>query len=949
MLKRYFFIIFIIILTISTILGQDKNYFTVEITFNPGQSAEYLQELIPTFRVISQTENSVVGEISPRDFSSIRSGEYVYKVLSVPKSVYHSPQINKQVGSANPHIQSMVNSVSTDTLRQQILALQNFGTRYEYTLQQESAGVYIYNQFVRWGLQAEYDLYAFGTTTLYDLDYVDENTGWIVGTGGMIVKTTNGGETWLYNNSNTSTSTQIYGVDFVNSTTGWAVAQSGIIRKTTDGGTTWNSQTSGQSVSLFDVGFVNEQLGLIVGASGKILRTTDGGTNWTLITSGTTQTLRELQFVDQQNAWTVGTSGTIRRSTDGGLTWSAQAPPAGVTNYLRAVCFINNQLGWIAGDGKTILKTTNGGIDWVKKTVPVGLDSILRGISFIDSQTGWIVDYSGVIIKTTDGGENWFIQYDHKGWNTKFLNVKAISNNRITACGTSGNLYSSNNTGTNWIRQTHNLPNQFLHWSNNIVATITGSLFPEKECIIVAHYDSYSTINPMNTAPGANDNGTGTAAVMEAARLCAGKQFENTIKFIAVSGEEMGMFGSDYYAFKARDEGRNIIGVVNGDMIGYPTTSDTARLITGSYQTLNRLVDSAAIYNQRYNIGLTVVPVIDNTGASDYGPFALAGYDALDIAEGTPEEIWGGADPYYHTVNDTYDKLKPSLIRQGTQLMLATVAELGKPFTRGTVSGKVYQDLDRDSSTVGDSTLQDWVIKVYKDGILQRRTTTDENGNYSIGDLLPNTYTVEESLYHDWTQSFPLVASPGVTFTTYGANAGSRAYTINLNSNPNAANKDFANYPHNLLMLKLQYNSGWNMVSVPLGVANYEKDIIFPSSISNAYSYEENYRISNTLDNGIGYWLKFPSTTDVKMVGSIISCDTIILNHGWNLIGSISRPISVSSLVTIPPGILVPRFYEYSNGYLIANTLVPGRAYWVKANSSGELILCVPTLEKSTE
>ncbi|MDI6804091.1 MAG: M20/M25/M40 family metallo-hydrolase [Bacteroidota bacterium] len=942
MLNRFCSIIFINILILSTILGQDKNYFTVEIAFKPEQSAEYLQELIPTFRITSQTENSVVGEISSRDFSSIRSGEYVYKVLSVPKSVYHSPQISKQVGVANPHIQTMVNKVSTDTLRQQILALQNFGTRYEYTPQQDSAGVYIYNQFVSWGLQAEYDTYTFGihTVTIYDIDFVDENTGWLVGTNGMIVKTTDGGESWFSQISGTGL--HLFGVDFINSQIGWVVGNSGLILKTTNGGERWISQTSGQAVALYDVNFVNDQLGLIVGASGRIFRTTNGGTNWSSIFSGTTQTLRELQFVDILNAWTVGSSGTILRTTDGGISWSSQLPPAGITTYLRAVSFINNQDGWIVGDGLVILKTTNGGVNWVQQYAPLGVENTLRGVSFINSQTGWVVDYAGIIIKTTNGGDSWAVQYSHLGWNAKLTNVKATSNNLVTVCGVSGNLYKTSDGGLNWLRRTSSLPPQYIHTSSNIVATIPGTVSPEKECIIVAHYDSYSN-NPYVAAPGANDNGTGTAAVMEAARLCKDFGFENTIRFIAVSAEEHGMFGSDFYAFKARDEGRNIIGVVNGDMIGYPTTSDTARLITGSYQTLNRLVDSAGIYNQRYNIGLTVVPVIDNTGASDYGPFALAGYDALDIAEGTVEEIWGGADPYYHTVNDTYDKLKPSLIRQGTQLMLATVAELAKPFIRGTVSGKVYLDLDRDSSTVGDSTLQGWVIKVYKDGILQRRTTTDENGDYFISDLLPQTYTVEESLYHNWTQSFPHVAAPGVTYSTYGANAGTRAYTLNLNSNPIAINKDFANYPHNLLMQKFQYNLGWNMVSVPLGVANYEKENIFPNAISNAYRYENSYFESDTLDNGIGFWLKFPTITDVKMVGSIISCDTIDLNVGWNLIGSISEPISISSLVTIPEGILANKIYEYSNGYRITETLVPGRAYWIKANSAGELILCGST------
>ncbi len=126
----------------------------------------------------------------------------------------------------------------------------------------------------------------------------------------------------------------------------------------------------------------------------------------------------------------------------------------------------------------------------------------------------------------------------------------------------------------------------------------------------------------------------------------------------------------------ARKENRNIIGAVNGDMLGYPIGGDTMRIVVGSYLSRNRLVDSAVVYNQRYGIGLKLVEVIDSTGASDYGPFSLAGYDALDVAEGTADEIWGGADPFYHTVNDSAGKLHFGLVRRAAQLMLAVGAEL---------------------------------------------------------------------------------------------------------------------------------------------------------------------------------------------------------------------------------------------------------------------------------
>jgi photosystem II stability/assembly factor-like uncharacterized protein len=946
MLPRYpILILTVILFAFSQSFGQTSNSdsYVVEIKLKSSQTLESVSEMFPYLNVKSFNDNTVTAEIHQKYFNSIRNGELDFKVLGTPKPNYQKRKLQKSVGAANPTIQNLVNDVSSDTIRTNILALQNFGTRYEYTPNQDSAGVYIYNQFVHWGLDAEFDTYAVGTTTIYDLDFINANTAWAVGTGGMIVKTTNGGQTWLYCNSNTTTSTQIYGVDFVNGSTGWATAQSGIIRKTTDGGTNWVAQTSGLSVALYDISFANDQLGLIVGISGNILRTTNGGTDWTSITSGTTQTLREVIFVDSLKAWAVGTNGTILKTTNTGFNWSIQSLTPTTTRYLRAVSFIDTLQGWAAGDGRSVYKTTDGGASWIKKTVPSEADSILRGITFINSSTGWLIDYVGIILKTTDGGESWFKQYDHLGWYNNLLNVRSYGTGRVTACGSKGILYSSTNTGDNWVVQTSGLPSQYLHTSSNIVATIPGKIHPEKECVIVAHYDSYSN-DPYNSAPGANDNGTGTAAVMEAARLCVTNEFENTIKFVAVSGEELGMYGSDHYAFTTRDNGIDIVGAVNGDMIGYPTTSDTARLVTGSYNTINRLIDSAAIYNQRYGIGLTLVPAIDNTGASDYGPFALAGYDALDIAEGTAEEIWGGADPYYHKITDTFDKLNQGMVKKGVQLMLATVTELARPYANGTIEGKIFNDVNRDSSSVGDGILSGWIVKLYKDGILQERKVTEVNGYYSFKNLLSGMYTVEESLKVDWIQSLPRVSGPNITYITYGTNAAPRAYQISIDIN-SIVTADFANYLTGILTEQYWVSSGWNLVSVALKMVTKLKNEIFPTAISLAFSYRSGYEAKDTLECGIGYWLKFDSTEQITISGSPFEIDTIDLQLGWNLIGTLSDSILTSSVSTEPEGILGSNFYEYDNGYKITDSLKPMKGYWIKSSSPGHLILSL-TLRK---
>jgi photosystem II stability/assembly factor-like uncharacterized protein len=581
--------------------------------------------------------------------------------------------------AANPFIQEMVDAVSRDSLASCISALQAFGTRYEYTPQRDSAGAYLLRKFEAHGLSAHSDWYAFGTTVLYDLEIVSADSIWVIGSSGTLVSTTDAGSTWRAPSIPVRPS--FYGLDFSGRSNGWVVGSAGTILRTTDGGVNWTQQTSPVISVLYDVGFADNRLGIAVGSGGAIVRTSDGGGIWAKEVSGTGASFRRLAVIDSSHAWAVGDSGKILFSNDGGKSWLPQV--SGTTSPLYGLDFVSVATGWAVGNGPTILKTTDGGASWSQITPPPQSGSSWRSISFRDSLIGWAASLTGDIFSTSDGGKNWSPRYNHLnlGWGPSIYAVQAHPGGEILCCGSQGALSRSQNGGGLWTYLTGNLPADFLRTSRNIIATIPGKKFPERECIIIAHYDSYSD-NPSVSAPGANDNATGTSAVMEAARACRLYTFESTVKFIAVSAEEMGMYGSTNYARRARDGGTEIAAVVNGDMIGYPTVGDTTRIAIGSFMSRNRLVDSSLTYNTRYGIGLTLVPFIDQTGASDYGPFAKAGYDALDVAEGTAPEIWGGADPYYHKATDTIDKLNLGMIRRAAQLMLATVAGLAVPMGR---------------------------------------------------------------------------------------------------------------------------------------------------------------------------------------------------------------------------------------------------------------------------
>lgn len=143
-------------------------------------------------------------------------------------------------------------------------------------------------------------------------------------------------------------------------------------------------------------------------------------------------------------------------------------------------------------------------------------------------------------------------------------------------------------------------------------------------------------------------------------------------------------------------------------------------------------------------------------------------------------------------------------------------------------------------------------------------------------------------------------------------------------------------------------SAGWNLVSIPLILDNYDKDSIFPTSISNAYAFSNGYVVRDTLKNGEGYWLKFSSNQSHTLSGLDLNSLQINLNQGWNLIGGINYDISVSSLSTEPPGIIQGNIYAYNNGYVPVSNISPGKAYWIKTTQNGILNL-VPVLSITKE
>jgi len=132
---------------------------------------------------------------------------------------------------------------------------------------------------------------------------------------------------------------------------------------------------------------------------------------------------------------------------------------------------------------------------------------------------------------------------------------------------------------------------------------------------------------------------------------------------------------------------------------------------------------------------------------------------------------------------------------------------------------------------------------------------------------------------------------------------------------------------------------GWNMVSVPLVVADYRKTTLFSNAISSAFTFAGGYVQRDTLQNGSGYWIKFPATQLINMTGTSLVVDTIGVLQGWNMVGPISYPVLASSVVAIPPVVILGDFFGFSGGYTSEDTLQPGKSYWVKVSNAGQLVM----------
>ncbi len=151
-----------------------------------------------------------------------------------------------------------------------------------------------------------------------------------------------------------------------------------------------------------------------------------------------------------------------------------------------------------------------------------------------------------------------------------------------------------------------------------------------------------------------------------------------------------------------------------------------------------------------------------------------------------------------------------------------------------------------------------------------------------------------------------------------------------------------------ITQVEMNLLDGWNLLSVPVVPSDYAKTEIFPGATSEAFAYAGMYQAKQVLERGVGYWVKFNGIQSQTMTGLELTSDTIDVLVGWNMIGSISTPIAVSQITSIPGGIVTTQFFKYTTNYSTADSIHPGKGYWVKVNSNGKLVLTSSSIVPSS-
>jgi photosystem II stability/assembly factor-like uncharacterized protein len=254
---------------------------------------------------------------------------------------------------------------------------------------------------------------------LHAVYFLDERKGWVAGSNGTLLETTDGGETWAAA-PRRPTEDAIRDIYFADAQTGWIVCERDIYKlrtkdeartylmKTMDGGRIWQKvNLADADARLMRAVFTEGGRAWAFGEAGALYTTRDGGVSWSRRPSPTRYLLLGGTFIDRDHGWLVGARSTILQTFDGGETWRAGMVDVKDVR-LTAVSFVEPRIGWAVGAEGRIFMTLDAGRTWRAQNSPVQSD--LLDVKFLDASEGWAVGADGVLLYTKNSGLRWTVE-----------------------------------------------------------------------------------------------------------------------------------------------------------------------------------------------------------------------------------------------------------------------------------------------------------------------------------------------------------------------------------------------------------------------------------------------------------------------------------------------------------------------------------------------------------
>ncbi len=721
----------------------------------------------------------------------------------------------------------------------------------------------------------------------------------------------------------------------------------------------WNWQNpKPQGNTLWKIAFYNEWYGYAVGDYGTIMFTNDKGISWEIQYEGVTDNLRSISVQDSVTAWIAGDNGIILYTFNGGYNWIDQTSYP--QNGLNSIFFFDKMNGWASGDSKTLLKTTNGGNIWTKiQIMSVPQTISINSIYFTSLTNGWATCSNGNILRTTDGGNSWSIQYNtsEAGFAIKFLNSTTGF-----VVGINGSIYRTTNSGTNWTKII-----------SNTTQGLTDIFFATSAEYLISGHNGTILRSTNSGATWLNESISTYAAVFGITRVL------NTTLVVGEYGLLGYKTGTTPWFFHNNGINKSINWITFSDYLkgfavgqygkiartknGGKTWEDINNGITGDSFYGAELIDS----NYVWAVGDGGVILHSSNGGNSWIQQSTGTFNSLlSISFINRTRGWavGDVGEFFYTTNGGANWIKKltgwNQIFFGVKfkdinngwivgdggLILRTTNGGGNWFsqTSNTLEAIFYVDFFdvNNGYCAGTNGL---VLKTTNGGGNWQKLTTgttkniyiasgvSHNSVWAIGDsglVLRSTNGGA-----NWITEFP---KTGYDLFGLKVISDSKAWICGDNGTILSHDTLFSLSP-----ISVYFTNGWNLISNPIlrSSGTDSAKLLFPGLLDDyVYDYTSTgYSVQQVLVNGKGYWGKFGSDGSNTISGTYISADTIEITEGWNLIGSISYYVSTASITTIPAGIISSLWWGYSDGYREAYHIEPGKAYWIKSNTTGQILM----------